>query len=279
MPVSVPVPVSDGPAPGRTRSLGSRRFVRHTVAVTGTETATPTEERERPSASLPSMHIAETFCSLQGEGILAGVPSFFIRTTGCNLRCRWCDTPYTSWEPEGMRRGLDDLVAEATASGVGHVVVTGGEPLLQREIGRLTRSLRAAALHVTVETAGTVAPDFECDLLSVSPKTANSDPNGRFGERHRRLRSDVSVLRRLLGRFREHQIKFVVQGRGDLAEVVDLLEKAKHRDRSRVLLMPEGRTAEEVARRAPMVAALCLEHGFRYTPRLHLDLFGGGRGV
>ncbi len=225
------------------------------------------------------MHIAETFCSLQGEGILAGVPSFFIRTTGCNLRCRWCDTPYTSWTPEGTRCDLDDLVAEATASGVGHVVVTGGEPLLQREIGRLTRSLRAAALHVTVETAGTVAPDFECDLLSVSPKTSNSDPGGPVAARHRRLRSELSAPRELLGRFRNHQLKFVVQGPDDLDEIVALLRALGHRDRSRVLLMPEGRTAAEVAQRAPTVAALCLEHGFRYTPRLHLDLFGGGRGV
>jgi len=225
------------------------------------------------------MHVAETFRSLQGEGILAGVPSFFIRTTGCNLRCRWCDTPYTSWRPEGVRCSVDDLVAEATTSGVRHVVVTGGEPLLQREIGSLTRSLRSAGLHVTVETAGTVAPDFECDLLSVSPKTSNSDPGGPVAGRHRRLRSDVSALRELLGRFRDHQLKFVVQRPEDLDEIVALLSAIEHRDRTRVLLMPEGRTATEVSQRAPSVAALCLEHGFRYTPRLHLDLFGGGRGV
>jgi len=225
------------------------------------------------------MHIAETFLSLQGEGILSGVPSFFIRTTGCNLRCRWCDTPYTSWNPEGVRRDVGDLVAAATSSGAQHVVVTGGEPLLQREIGTLTRRLRAIGLHVTVETAGTVAPDFECDLLSVSPKTSNSDPKGPRAGRHRRLRSDLSALRELLGRFRDHQLKFVVQRRDDVDEIVALLRALDHGDRARVLLMPEGRTAAEVSQRAPAVAALCLEHGFRYTPRLHLDLFGGGRGV
>ena len=90
------------------------------------------------------MYIAETFTSLQGEGMLVGVPSFFIRTSGCNMRCRWCDTPYTSWLPEGERRSVVDLVAEAVVSGVKHVVVTGGEPLLQREIGALTSGLRAA---------------------------------------------------------------------------------------------------------------------------------------
>jgi len=223
--------------------------------------------------------IAETFVSLQGEGILAGVPSFFIRTSGCNLRCAWCDTPYASWAPEGERLGVDELVAAACASGVGHVVVTGGEPLLQREIGVLTRALHRAGLHVTIETAGTLAPDFHCDLLSVSPKTANSDPEGRFRERHRRLRTDLAPLTVLLERHPEHQIKLVVRGGEDLPEILTLLEALGRPRRDRVLLMAEGRSSNEVAARAAEVAALCLAYGFRYTPRLHLDLFGGGRGV
>jgi 7-carboxy-7-deazaguanine synthase len=230
-------------------------------------------------ATLGPMYIAETFVSLQGEGMLVGTPSVFIRTSGCNLRCLWCDTPYTSWLPEGTRRSVADLVAEAEAVRLKHVVVTGGEPLLQREIGALTLGLRVAGLHVTVETAGTLAPDFECDLLSLSPKTANSDPQGVWFTRHRRQRSDLGPLRELLDRFPEHQLKFVVQDRDDLPEVLGVLEKVGPVDSERVLLMAEGRTAEDVAARAPAVAALCAEYGFRYTPRLHLDLFGGGRGV
>jgi 7-carboxy-7-deazaguanine synthase len=223
--------------------------------------------------------IAETFLSLQGEGMLAGVPSFFIRSSGCNLRCRWCDTPYTSWLPEGGRRQVAELVAEAAASGARHAVVTGGEPLLQRELGRLTGALRSAGLHVTVETAGTLDPEFDCDLLSLSPKTSNSDPLGRDRERHRRLRTELGPARRLLARFPEHQLKFVVEDADDLPEVLALLEALGAAEPSRVLLMAQGRSTAEVAARAPAVAALCLEHGFRYTPRLHLDLFGGGRGV
>jgi 7-carboxy-7-deazaguanine synthase len=225
------------------------------------------------------MFIAETFTSLQGEGILVGVPSFFIRTSGCNMRCRWCDTPYTSWLPEGDRRPVAELVAVAVASAVRHVVVTGGEPLLQREISSLTHELRSAGLHVTVETAGTVDPPFECDLLSLSPKTANSDPQGGKRERHRRLRLDVGPLGRLIGRFPDHQLKFVVTDGDDLKEIVSLIDGIGGIEPSRVLLMAEGRSAAEVAAKAPMVASLCSEHGFRYTPRLHLDLFGGGRGV
>ena len=225
------------------------------------------------------VYVAETFASLQGEGMLVGTPSHFIRTSGCNLRCRWCDTPYTSWLPEGERRDVGELVAEAVASGLRHVVVTGGEPLLQRQIGELTADLRAAGLHVTVETAGTVEPVFDCDLLSVSPKTANSDPQGGWRDRHRQLRSELGPLRRLLRRFPEHQLKFVIAEADDLPEVLELLAGLGGIEPSRVLLMPEGRSAAEVASRAPLVAALCSEHGFRYTPRLHLDLFGGGRGV
>jgi 7-carboxy-7-deazaguanine synthase len=225
------------------------------------------------------MYIAETFSSIQGEGVLVGVPSFFIRTSGCNLRCRWCDTPYTSWVPEGDRRDLEALLEEVAASDLRHVVVTGGEPLLQRQIGELTERLAEDGRHVTVETAGTVAPPFHCDLLSLSPKTGNSDPPGRFRARHRGLRSSYGTIRSLLARFPHHQLKFVVDDPDDLSEILSVIESCGPVEPDRVLLMAQGRTADEVAQRATAVTALCLEHGFRYTPRLHLDLFGGGRGV
>lgn len=224
------------------------------------------------------MLIAELFVSLQGEGVLAGTPSFFIRTSGCNLRCSWCDTPYTSWRPEGQRRSVDELCAAARRAGVRHVVITGGEPLLQREIGALTSALAGQGHHLTVETAGTVAPEFTCDLLSVSPKTSNSTPPGPWRQRHERRRQDRAPLGALLRAHREYQLKFVVRAADDLPEIEALVaELGAARDR--VLLMPEGRSAAEVAARAPVVAALCLGHGFRYSPRLQLDLFGGGRGV
>ncbi len=179
----------------------------------------------------------------------------------------------------GRRRQIPDLVEEARQVGRHYVVLTGGEPLLQREAGALTRALRRAGFHVTVETSGTLAPDFECDLLSVSPKTACSDPEGPWRRRHRVRRSNLTPLIELIGRFPEFQLKFVIDSEPDLADVLRLLHRLGDPDPARVLLMPQGRTIEEARKRAPMVAALCLGHGFRYTPRLQLDLFGGGRGV
>lgn len=223
------------------------------------------------------MVISETFVSLQGEGMLTGTPSFFIRTAGCNLRCGWCDTPYASWAPEGTRVGVRQLVSAASARGLRHVVITGGEPLLQRELRALTEALAHNGHHLTVETAGTLAPDFVCHLLSLSPKTANSDPEGAWRVRHVAGRTDLAPARRLLAAFPEHQVKLVVRGEEDGPEVLALVA-ALGVSHDRVLLMPEGRTAAEVASRAITVAGLCLRHGLRYSPRLHLDLFGPGRG-
>jgi 7-carboxy-7-deazaguanine synthase len=156
-------------------------------------------------------------------------------------------------------------------------VVTGGEPLLQRELGELTRGLAANGHHITVETAGTLAPEFDCHLLSLSPKTSNSDPGGPFRARHRELRARIEPLQRLVSRYPEHQLKFVTRGEDDIAEIIDLVQRLAVA-RERVLLMPEGRNAAEVAARAPTVGRLCLERGFRYGPRLHLELFGNIRG-
>src|SRR4051795_4605464 len=123
-----------------------------------------------------SVKLSEIFYSIQGEGSLIGIPSVFVRATGCNLRCVWCDTPYTSWQPEGEDWTLDAIMERVASYSASHVVVTGGEPMIAPEILTLTSALRKAGLHITIETAGTVYHPVACDLMSVSPKLKTSTP-------------------------------------------------------------------------------------------------------
>ncbi len=131
------------------------------------------------------MKIAEIFYSVQGEGTLVGVPSVFVRTSGCNLRCTWCDTPYTSWKPEGTEMSNEAILAEVAKFPARHVVITGGEPMLFAPVVALTESL--SNVHVTIETAGTVYQPVKADLMSISPKLANSTPEGSGRSGMRRL--------------------------------------------------------------------------------------------
>jgi len=223
------------------------------------------------------LRIAELFYSIQGEGSLLGVPSVFVRTSGCNLRCRWCDTPYTSWQPEGTDWPLNRIVDEVRAHLARHVVVTGGEPMIAPEIVPLTERLRQAGLHITIETAGTVFEPVACDLMSISPKLANSTPEGHWGERHDRSRIQPVVLRQLMGRY-DYQLKFVVQEPGDLVELRALVVMLDA-PAERVILMPEGTDHETLRERAGWLAEVCKQEGFRFSPRLHVDLWGNRRGV
>ena len=224
------------------------------------------------------MKIAEIFYSLQGEGALIGVPSVFVRTSGCNLRCTWCDTPYTSWAPEGEERSLDSIVEQVNRYGASHVVITGGEPMIAPEIGELTHRL---SQHVTIETAGTVDTHVRCDLMSISPKLANSTPyqrdGGRWAQQHERLRYQPEILKRLIQLY-SYQLKFVIVEEGDLTQVraiVDEIGAAK----SRVLLMPEGIDSAVLAERGRWLAEVAKREGFRFTPRLHIQLWGNRRGI
>jgi len=227
------------------------------------------------------MNIAEIFYSVQGEGILAGVPSVFVRTSGCNLRCTWCDTPYTSWNPEGTDMPLGAILADVRRQCATHVVVTGGEPMIAEDIVQLTQGLKELDLHVTIETAGTVYKPVACDLLSLSPKLSNSTPHeregGKWAAQHDRLRNQPDVLKRLMREF-EYQLKFVVAAPDDLAEIEAILEETGA-ERSRVVLMPEGSDSGTLRDRARWLVEICKRQHFRYGARLHIDLYGNQRGV
>ncbi len=228
----------------------------------------------------PALPIAETFFSIQGEGKLSGVPSFFIRTSGCNLRCAWCDTPYASWNPEGDQRSIDALVEEAHAHNAAHAVLTGGEPMLFPALEDLARALRAHNIHITIETAGTIHRSLPCDLMSISPKLSNSTPRQDpvWAQRHEERRLNIPVLDQLLADYPEHQLKFVVSDPADLNEIDALLAQLSNWQPSDVLLMPEGTSPPSPDAKAWITRA-CLDRGFRYCHRLHLDLFGNTRGT
>ena len=231
------------------------------------------------------MRIAEIFHSIQGEGELAGVPSVFVRTSGCNLRCAGCDTPYASWNPEGVEMTVNEIADAVQKHPSRHVVLTGGEPMISRGIRELAQTLRQLGKHITIETAGTCSPDgIACDLASVSPKFANSTPvpgsiDPAWIARHEesRLRPDVLAEWIRGGRY---QIKLVVRTREDAQEAVEFLDASiPGIPRERIFLMPEGTEARTLAGRVAWLVEFSKQHGFRYCPRLHIELFGNARGT
>jgi len=242
-------------------------------------------------AEAGDLPINELFQSLQGEGRLAGVPSVFVRTSGCNLRCWFCDSYHTSWEPTHDWFAVDDVLAAIEEYDADHVVLTGGEPLIHDSSEALLERLADRGYHTTVETNGTVVPDAPIDLASVSPKLASSTPtadrdpdgDGEWADRHEERRLDVPTLAELVETY-DTQLKFVVTGREDMAEIEGLVERIRDAASARVrddnvLLMPEGQTREELEATREQVADLALEYGYRYTPRLHVDLWNDAPGT
>ncbi len=234
------------------------------------------------------LNVSEIFRSIQGEGIHTGVPALFVRLARCNLACSWCDTPYT-WDFERFEYAtevkpwpVEELAARVLADSPGHVVVTGGEPLLQhRAIRTLLQKVDSVRdeLHeprdfVEVETNGTVPPPAELferiDQWNVSPKLASS------GEpRRRRIRR--GALERLLETGRAH-LKLVVSSEQDLREADALLAELGVPP-NRVLFMPQATTRQALEARGPWVAEQALVRGVRYSSRLHVQLYGDRRGV
>jgi 7-carboxy-7-deazaguanine synthase len=231
------------------------------------------------------MLIAETFHSLQGEGELTGVPSVFVRTSGCNLRCTWCDTPYASWNPEGKPRTIAQIVAAIDRHpATRHVVLTGGEPMIAKEIRELAAAVKATGRHITVETAATVAPaGIACDLASLSPKLLNSAPDplqhATWRRKHEATRWQPDVVRAWIDEY-PYQFKFVVSRPEDIEELEHMLGVlGREIPRHKILLMPEGITIERIRERASWLAEICKTRGYRYAHRLHIELYGNKRGT
>ncbi len=231
------------------------------------------------------MLVAEIFHSLQGEGELTGVPSVFVRASGCNLRCAWCDTPYASWNPEGSVRTVAQVMAAVEMHpSTRHVVLTGGEPMIAKDAAELAAAVKASGRHLTIETAATVEPaGIACDLASLSPKLLNSAPDAvehaAWRRRHEATRWQPEVVRRWIDAY-PYQFKFVVARPEDIDELETMLAALRRViPRHKVLLMPESTTPEAMRTRSAWLAEACKRGGYRYAHRLHLELYGNRRGT
>ena len=231
------------------------------------------------------MKISELFFSIQGEGELTGVPSVFVRTSGCNLRCRWCDTKYASWKPEGENVTINDLLEKVCSYPARHVVISGGEPMIAKGIKDFTRLLKESGKHITIETAGTIAPNgIQCDLASLSPKLSDSTPkegdiNKEWIDRHESKRLDYDILNEWVNSY-NFQLKFVVSKEEEIKEIQNVITRIEGKILpEKVLLMPEGIDPDTLRSRYDLLIDLCKENGYRFCNRLHIDLFGNTPGT
>tara|TARA_B000000565_G_scaffold65768_1_gene44753 strand:- start:133 stop:828 length:696 start_codon:yes stop_codon:yes gene_type:complete len=231
------------------------------------------------------MKISELFFSIQGEGELTGVPSVFVRTSGCNLRCRWCDTKYASWKPEGENVTINDLLDKVCSYPARHVVISGGEPMIAKGIEEFTHLLKESGKHITIETAGTISPNgIQCDLASLSPKLSDSTPkegdiNKEWIDRHESKRLDYDILSEWVNSY-NFQLKFVVSKEEEIKEIQNVISRIEGKILpEKVLLMPEGVDPDTLRSRYDLLIDLCKENGYRLCHRLHIDLFGNTPGT
>ena len=226
------------------------------------------------------MRINEIFCSLQGEGFLAGVPSVFVRLAGCPLRCRWCDTKYAWDETAGAEHSIGDIVEAVRQWPCKFIVITGGEPMINLDLADLVQKLKASGNHITIETAGIAfIPDMRCDLMSISPKLSNSTPaDPQVAATHEDSRLDVAVLRELIGNYK-YQLKFVVDSEADLVEIQQTVEEIGNVDSEKVMLMPQAATRQELLAKSSMVADMCKQTTFTFCQRLQVVLWNNQRGT
>lgn len=255
--------------------------------------------------------ISEVFHSIQGEGMVTGAPSIFIRVIGCNLRCVFkgstCDTPYTSFCPETAKYSSISDVLNAIEQirkqypNTEHIVITGGEPLLYRkELCELIRNIRQMMdACITIETNGTLpALETKVDLYSISPKLSTSEASEEdvqkgiiteeWRQKHARTRYNPDSLLDLI-RSSNFQLKFVYSGPECINEINHIIDDIMERDISsrmtdayikrRIMLMPEGINREQIEAHQLECARACMENGWRYCDRLHIRLWDSKRGV
>ncbi|MCK5566052.1 MAG: 7-carboxy-7-deazaguanine synthase QueE [Planctomycetes bacterium] len=225
------------------------------------------------------MIVNEIFYSIQGEGKLAGVPSVFIRLSGCPLRCKWCDTKY-AWSPtSGDEMTVEQIEAEVVKHPASHVVITGGEPFASGQLKELTIALANTNFHITIETNGLKFIDgLKCNLMSISPKLANSIPDEPdLSEKHKKHIGDLTAMQQLMDNYK-YQLKFVVDTAADLDEIAQCIGKLENVNPYKICLMPQATTRSEYITKSQFLAEICKRTGFALSPRLQVLLWEGQKG-
>lgn len=235
------------------------------------------------------MKIVEEFLTLQGEGKYLGVPSYFIRTTGCNLRCAWlnpdktvtiCDTPYTSFNPEkGYDFKFNSL--SSLSNEIEHIVLTGGEPTIQPDIEKVVNELSDEGFQVTIETNGTkFIPNISgAAFISISPKLTSSyaQSSAKDAKLHQKNNIFIKPCRDWL-KHNAVQLKFVYNQASDLDEILEI-QRVLSLPSHLIYLMPQGISTAQFQQKSQEMFKVCIENGFNYTPRMHIDIFGNKRGI
>ena len=230
--------------------------------------------------------ISEIFYSIQGEGLLTGTPSVFVRIAGCPLRCVWCDTSYAWTKEEAEMVTQQEIVDKVASFNCGHVVVTGGEPLACECISSLLEALKAISEHLTVETSALEYVSIPCDLVSISPKLSNSYPQDieNVQEYHEKA-INYAVIAKYIRQY-PYQLKFVVACEEDMGEVVEALEQIAQLSeigvkglKKKTMLMPKAAGRQQYRELAPKIAEICLNHNYLFSPRLQLEFWGNTKGT
>jgi len=228
------------------------------------------------------MQVLEIYQSRQGEGIWTGQPSVFVRTLGCPLYCRFCDSTYARGGDEnehGADLAPEEIAGRVLLLDLPHVVLTGGEPMMSPEIVELTKLLKDYDYQITIETSGIIFQPVICDLISISPKLRNTLPLGvdsAIIQNHDEARSKPEVVQQLMLRH-HYQLKFVIDTEEDLHEVEEYVSGLHGMVPSQVLLMPQAIDIETMHQKAMWIEPFCSTRGYRYCPRMQLVWFGNKR--
>ena len=225
------------------------------------------------------MKISEIFESIQGEGNNAGKPAVFLRTAECNLKCVWCDTKYTwDWKNYDYSKEVNEISIKEVRQSleqfrVRHLVITGGEPLMQQDdLAELLTFLKPK-FYVEVETNGTILPNNALSVLvdqwNVSPKTKNSGNPLEMCE--------DNECYTFFSKKKNCYFKYVVESEEDLIEINQLISKY-NLEKERVLLMTQAMTKEEILAKEKNVFTLSKKNSLGFSPRLHVMKWGSQRG-